>query len=89
MTGCDLLVFDTADGVLSEAGDILTPRDKGLFAGRDLNIEMGHIVMGKYRRKSEDWVTVYKAVGSGVMDVVAAAAIYERANAVGAGQRIG
>ncbi|HWP79010.1 MAG TPA: hypothetical protein VN446_00055 [Candidatus Acidoferrum sp.] len=89
VTGCDLLVFDTADGVMSEAGDILTPKNKGLFAGRSLDVEMGHVVMGKYRRESQDWVTVYKAVGSGVMDVVAAAAIYERAKAIGAGQPFG
>ncbi|MPM43986.1 Delta(1)-pyrroline-2-carboxylate reductase [bioreactor metagenome] len=89
VTGCDLLVFDTVDGVMSEAGDILTPLGKGLFAGRELNIEMGHVVLGKYRRQSKDWITVYKAVGSGVMDVVAAAAIYERAKAAGVGQFIG
>lgn len=86
---CDLLVFDTAHGVLSESGDILKPKEKGLLEHRDLSIEMGHAVAGQAARGSERDITLYKGVGSGVMDVVAAAAIYQKARASGVGAQLG
>ncbi len=89
VAGCDLLVFDTADGVLSEAGDILTPKAKGLLDDKDLTIEMGHLIAGKVGRKSDDEITLYKGVGSGVMDIVAANEIYKKAIEMGIGVKLG
>jgi len=87
VVGCDLLVFDTVEGVLSESGDILKPLAKGLLAGKNLDIEIGHVIAGQVRRKSADEVTLYKGVGSGVLDIVTAAAIYKKALAAGIGTK--
>ena len=79
---CDLLVFDTVHGVMSESGDILRPQAKGLLEHKGLDVEMGHLIAGQVGRKREADITLYKSVGSGVMDVVAAGKIYEKARAL-------
>ncbi|NLT58214.1 MAG: ornithine cyclodeaminase family protein [Clostridiales bacterium] len=89
VAGCDLLVFDTVHGVLSESGDILKPRARGLLEGKRLDLEMGHLIAGLCGRASAQDITVYKGVGSGVMDVVTARRIFERAERAGVGGSVG
>jgi len=88
IASCDLLVFDTVHGVMSESGDILKPLEKGMLGGKGLDIEMGHVLAGAFKRKTAQEVTVYKSVGSGVLDVVTAAAIYKKAIQAGLGQKL-
>ena len=88
VASCDLLVFDTVHGVMSESGDILKPLEKGLLAGKNLEIEMGHVIAGTHKRNAASDITVYKGVGSGVMDVVTAAALFKKACAAGVGTSI-
>ena len=88
VAGCDLLVLDTADGVLHESGDILKPLEAGLLEGKKIDTEMGHILLGGHGRLKDDDVTLYKSTGSGVMDVVTAAAIFRRAQQMGVGKHL-
>ena len=88
VAGCDLLVLDTADGVLHESGDILKPLEAGLLEGKKIDTEMGHILLGGHGRLKDDDVTLYKSTGSGVMDVVTAAAVFRRAQQRGVGKHL-
>ncbi len=85
VVSCDLLVLDTADGVLHESGDILKPLEDGLLESKKIDTEIGHILLGTPGRQRAADVTLYKSTGSGVMDVVTAAAIYRRAQQAGIG----
>lgn len=78
----DQIIFDTMEGVLAEAGDILIPLKKGLIKNSDFNGELGEVLLGKIKgRESEEDITFFKSVGSAVFDVVTAHQIYLRANA--------
>lgn len=76
----DKIYFDTNEGVLSEAGDILIPLKNNLIQKTDFTGELGELILGKTKgRESEQEITVFKAVGSAVLDVVIAKQIYQQA----------
>ncbi len=76
----DKIIFDTKEGVLAEAGDILIPLKKGLVTMMNFNGDLGDVILGNIQgRESEDEITVFKAVGTAVLDIVTANAIYQRA----------
>ncbi|MBQ6000662.1 MAG: ornithine cyclodeaminase family protein [Clostridia bacterium] len=90
VAGCDLIVLDTADGVLHESGDLLKPLAQGLLEGKKIDTELGHVLLGEaVGRTSPEQITLYKSTGSGVMDAVCASAIMQRARQAGVGVRIG
>lgn len=82
----DAVIFDTKDGVLAEAGDILEPIRRGLLSKEDYTGELGEYLLGniKGRQRKED-ITVFKSVGSAVLDVVTAQMIVEKAIEKGIG----
>lgn len=68
-----------------------TPVGCGELAGLDpaTGTELGEVVLGmRPGRTSPDEITVYKAMGHAVEDLAAAALVYERARAEGAGARL-
>ncbi len=84
----DVVTVDTRDGVLNESGDFIIPHKKGIFSF-DKVLELGEVLMGKAAgRGSDDQITLFETVGSGVLDVVTAQRIYEKAVAAGIGQII-
>lgn len=75
-----VVVFDTNDGVLAEAGDILEPIKQGLLTKEDYTGELGDLLLGKIQgRKHHEDITVFKSVGSAVLDIVTAQKIVEKA----------
>lgn len=85
----DTIIFDTMEGVLAEAGDILIPLNKGLVNQDDFDGELGEVLLGKAKgRESAEDITFFKAVGSAVFDVVTAHQIYIQAKAKNIGKKI-
>lgn len=70
------VVVDHYASVWEEAGDLIIPRDAGLFAEGDVYAEIGEIANGdKPGRTSDDEITFFKSVGNAVQDTVMAQAI--------------
>jgi len=87
--GADKIVFDTKDGVLAEAGDILIPLQAGLITNADFQGELGEIILGHVKgRETEQEITIFKAVGTAVIDVIMARKIYEKALAANVGKNM-
>ncbi|WP_025729163.1 ornithine cyclodeaminase family protein [Atopobacter phocae] len=80
LTEANAVIFDTKDGVLAEAGDIQAPIKEGLMTAEDYTGELGELLLDKIEgRTSEQDVTVFKSVGSAVLDIVTAQQIIEKA----------
>lgn len=85
----DTIIFDTMEGVLTEAGDILIPLNKGLVNKVDFEGELGELLLGKVKgRESVEDITLFKSVGSAVFDVVTAHQIYIQAKDQNVGKNI-
>lgn len=83
------IIADTTEGVLAEAGDILIPLEQGLISRRDLKGELGEVLLGQIQgREREDEITVFKTVGTAVLDVVTAQMIYRKALEHGVGVEV-
>lgn len=76
----DVIIFDTMDGVLEEAGDFISPLKEGYVQEEDYQGELGQLVNGELTgRTSDEQITIFKTVGSAVLDVVVAAEIVRKA----------
>jgi ornithine cyclodeaminase len=85
----DKIIFDTKQGVLAEGGDILMAMKMGQVTEKDFTGELGEVILGQVKgRETEQEITVFKAVGSAVLDVVVAHAIYQKALAGKVGKHI-
>lgn len=85
----DKIIFDTMEGVLAEAGDIITPLKEKLISEEDFDGTLGELVLGKIKgRESEEEITVFKTVGTAVLDIVTGEKILKKAQAADVGQEI-
>lgn len=85
----DKVVFDTTEGVLAEAGDVIIPMDKGIVSKQDFTGELGQVILGQAKgRENDEEITLFKTVGTAVLDVVTAQLIYEKAMKHGVGQQV-
>lgn len=85
----DKIVFDTMEGVLAEAGDIITPLKEELIQESDIDGVLGEVILGDITgREHSNQITVFKTVGTAVLDVVTAAEILNKAKEAGVGQQI-
>ncbi|SMG48350.1 ornithine cyclodeaminase family protein [Paenibacillus aquistagni] len=85
----DKVVFDTTEGVLAEAGDVIIPIDKGIVSKQDFTGELGQVILGQAKgRENDEEITLFKTVGTAVLDVVTAQLIYEKAMQHGVGQQV-
>ncbi|MGM0123170.1 ornithine cyclodeaminase [Enterococcus sp. AZ194] len=76
----DIVIFDTMAGVLEEAGDFISPLKDGYVQRADYHGELGQLVNGELMgRTNDEQITLFKTVGSAVLDVVVAAKIVEKA----------
>jgi alanine dehydrogenase len=70
-------------------GDLHHALDAGAVSRSDVHAELGEIVAGKKPgRESDDEVIVFDSTGMALQDVVATAAVYEKALALGVGVRL-
>lgn len=85
----DKVVFDTTEGVLAEAGDVIIPMDKGIVSKQDFTGELGQVILGQAKgRENDEEITLFKTVGTAVLDVVTAQLIYKKAMQHGVGQQV-
>lgn len=85
----DKVIFDTTEGVLAEAGDLIIPLQKGIVSEQDFTGELGQVMLGQVPgRENEDEITLFKTVGTAVLDVVTAHLIYQKALEKNVGQQV-
>lgn len=83
------IYFDTKDGVLSEAGDILQPLENQLILQEDFKGELGELVLNSIEgRISKTEITIFKSVGSAVFDIACADYIIKEAIKLNIGTKI-
>ncbi|MFT8823803.1 ornithine cyclodeaminase family protein [Liquorilactobacillus satsumensis] len=69
----DCIIFDTMDGVLAEAGDIIQPIRRGKLSKDKFTGELGKLINKKITgRSNNDQITVFKSVGTAALDVIVA-----------------
>lgn len=89
LLNADKVYVDTRDGVLNESGDFIIPINEKKCTAEIVTGELGEVILGKVpSRENEDEITFFKTVGSGVLDIVTARRIYEKAVESGVGQII-
>lgn len=73
------LVVDTVEGIMHEAGDLMSAIQEGVIQ-EDSLVELGAVIRNPtLGRASLQDITLFKTVGSAVLDVVTARRIYEKA----------
>ena len=74
------IFFDTKEGVLAEAGDILIPLKIGSVTEAHFDGELGQVILGNVKgRESEEEITLFKSVGTAALDLATACKIYQKA----------
>lgn len=75
------VVVDHRASAWAEAGDLIIPRDAGVFREADVHAELGEIAGGlKPGREAADEITFFKSVGNAVQDAAAAWAMLQSAS---------
>lgn len=86
LTRSSKIYFDSKEAVLSEAGDILIPLADGTITEADFTGDLGEVILGRIgARENDDEIIVFKTVGIGTQDLLAAKAVYAKAKAAGIG----
>lgn len=81
-----LVVVDSREAVLAEAGDLIVPIEAGEIDASHIHAELGEIVNGgRSGRHNAEEITYFKSVGVAVQDAVAASIALETAEAQGLG----
>lgn len=81
------VVVDSRAACLAEAGDLLLAIGEGRFSPERIHAEIGEIAAGtRPGRRDPAEITLFKSVGTAVLDVAVGAAALQRAAAAGAGQ---
>ena len=85
---CGKLYFDSRAAVLAESGDITKPLADGTLREEQFTGDIGDVLLGRVPgRENDDEIIVFKSVGVGIQDLVAAKTIYEKALQLGIGTR--
>jgi alanine dehydrogenase len=67
------IFVDARDSALSEAGELLIPIGEGRLSKTDIQAELGEVILGTHPgRWSSGEITLFKSLGLGIEDVVAA-----------------
>ncbi len=83
------IVVEKMGEVLSEAGEILIPIQKGLLKKEDIHGEIAQVVTGKIPgRISSEEITLFKSIGFAMEDAVMADLAYRKAMEKGVGRSI-
>ncbi len=88
LTRATKIYFDSEEAVLSEAGDITIPLGDGTITKDDFTGDLGQLIKGEIvGRENDEEIIVFKSVGVGAQDLMAANLIYEKAKAAGVGMQ--
>ena len=83
------IFVDHREGAAAEAGDLLIPLAEGLIGGSEEWTELGEVLAGRRPgRRSDDELTLFKSVGVGIQDLVAAGAVLAAAKRLGLGTKV-
>ena len=83
---CGKIYFDSRTAVLSESGDITKPLANGTLREEQFTGDIGDVILGKLPgRENDDEIIVFKTVGVGIQDLVAAKHIVACAREKGVG----
>lgn len=67
------IFVDTYAGALAEAGDLVSPLERGVIARTQIEAELAELIRGeKPGRRSDDEITLFKSVGTALEDLAAA-----------------
>ena len=84
-----LVVVDSREAALAEAGDLIIPIRQGLIAADPIHAELGELVNGTMAGRTDpDQITLFKSVGVAVQDAIAAGRALAHAEQLGLGQII-
>lgn len=84
-----LLIADSRDACLKEAGDIMIPINEGAITADHIYADLGEIVTHKKPgRTSADQITLFKSNGLAIQDVAASRLVYDKARAAGLGVEV-
>lgn len=73
------VITEHVDGLWAAAGDILIPFKQGLIGKDVVTGSVGEALLDtKKRRENDQQITLYESVGSGVLDIALAIAVYEK-----------
>jgi hypothetical protein len=76
----DKIYFDSKDACIAESADIQIPLREGIVTEADLTGDIGEYALGKIAgRESDDEIIIFKNVGLGILDLVIAKLIYDKA----------
>lgn len=86
LVGRATVVVDSRASCLKEAGDLVIAIAEGHFSGDQIHGEIGEVAAGiRPGRQSRDEITLFKSVGTAVLDVAVGIAALRRAEAAGVG----
>ncbi len=84
-----MLVVDSREAALSEAGDIIQPIKEGRITADHIHAELGEIILGSKPGRSNNYqITFFKSVGNAVQDAAAAQLALQNAQKMGLGQKV-
>ncbi len=84
-----LIIADSYDACLNEAGDIMLPIQESAIDRQHLKAELGEIITGKKPgRQNENEITIFKSNGLAIQDAAAAKLVFENAKKMGLGREI-
>ena len=76
----DKIYFDSKEACIAESADIQIPLREGLVSLEGLTGDIGEYALGEISgRESDDEIIIFKNVGLGILDLVIAKLIYEKA----------
>jgi alanine dehydrogenase len=81
----DLIVIDSKEQGMIEAGDLLIPAQQGAFSW-DRAHELHEVVTGALGRQRPEEITLFKSLGLALEDIAVAEHIYKRARERGVGE---
>ena len=70
------VIVDAYDMAIKEAGDIIIPINKGIITKDHIKGELGEVITGKVKRKSNNEIIFFKSVGLAIQDMSVAQEVY-------------
>jgi ornithine cyclodeaminase/alanine dehydrogenase-like protein (mu-crystallin family) len=81
-----IIVCDSVEACLIEAGDLLIPIKEGALKESDIHGGLADVITGRVPgRESDEEITLYKSVGLAFQDAVTALRTYQKAKSQGLG----
>ncbi len=81
-----LLIADSREACLAEAGDIMIPFEAGEIGKDHIHAELGEVVAGKATGRTDDeQITLFKSNGLAIQDAATAKLVFDKACKLGVG----